>query len=78
MTISESQQPFPSPQRTAGALDKFKYTESSPALGREYHGMQLSSIIDNDAIIRDLAITGKHALIVRWTQDLRANLLNSI
>jgi hypothetical protein len=51
--------PYPKPLKTSGALDRFKYSECSPALGREYHGLQLSSIIDDDEIVRDLAITSK-------------------
>jgi hypothetical protein len=78
MTLSKSQNLFSSVERTAGVLDEFKYIDTSPALGREYPEIQLSSILENDAIVRDLAITGRPALVVRWTWDLRANLLNSI
>jgi hypothetical protein len=45
----------------SGALDRFKYVECSPALGREYHGLQLSSIIDDEAIVKDLAISSMSA-----------------
>ncbi|KAG2009276.1 hypothetical protein GB937_007875 [Aspergillus fischeri] len=52
--------PYPKPLKTSGALDRFKYSECSPALGREYHGLQLSSIIDDDETVKDLAITSKY------------------
>ncbi|KAL3408138.1 putative alpha-ketoglutarate-dependent sulfonate dioxygenase [Aspergillus fumigatus] len=48
---------FPRVQRTTRSLDQYKYIELSPALRREYSGIQLSTIIDNDAIIRDLTTT---------------------
>jgi hypothetical protein len=53
--------PYPNPLKVSGALDKFKYVECSPALGREYDGLQLSSIIDDEVIVRDLAITSMSA-----------------
>jgi hypothetical protein len=61
MTRTESEQSFPTIQRTIGALAQSEYIEISPALGREYSGIQLSSIIDDNAILRDLAITGRRS-----------------
>ncbi|CEO59281.1 Putative Taurine catabolism dioxygenase TauD, TfdA family protein [Penicillium brasilianum] len=57
MTAGEPAPCHPLPHRKSGALDNFKYIETSPALGREYPGLQLSSIIDDEEIVRDLAIT---------------------
>ncbi|KAL2783451.1 hypothetical protein BJX66DRAFT_344932 [Aspergillus keveii] len=57
MARTESEQSSPGIQKTTGALTHFEYTEVSPALGREYYGIQLSSIIDDNSILRDLAIT---------------------
>ncbi|KAL4777173.1 hypothetical protein BDW60DRAFT_212857 [Aspergillus nidulans var. acristatus] len=48
---------YPQPQRLTGALSQFRYIESTPALGREYTDLQLSSILENDEMVRDLAIT---------------------
>jgi hypothetical protein len=50
---------YPQPQRLTGALSQFRYIESTPALGREYTDLQLSSILENDEMVRDLAITGR-------------------
>ncbi|KAL4733723.1 hypothetical protein BDV11DRAFT_209995 [Aspergillus similis] len=47
----------PQPQRLTGVLSQFRYIESTSALGREYTDLQLSSILDNDEMVRDLAIT---------------------
>lgn len=63
MTAGEPAPCHPLPHRKSGALDNFKYIEISPALGREYPGLQLSSIIDDEEIVRDLAITGMMAVV---------------
>ncbi|GIC87799.1 TauD/TfdA dioxygenase family protein [Aspergillus udagawae] len=79
MTLTESKPLFPQVQRTAGALDKYKYIESSPALGREYSGIQLSSIIDNDAIVRDLAITASERGVLFFNdQDITPSELKQL
>ncbi|RHZ50990.1 TauD/TfdA dioxygenase family protein [Aspergillus thermomutatus] len=71
MTAGGSNSPYPRPQRTSGALDKFKYIETSPALGREYPELQLSSIIDNDEIVHDLAITASERGVLFFSdQDI--------
>ncbi|GFG20077.1 hypothetical protein IFM5058_10451 [Aspergillus udagawae] len=57
MTVANPIPSYPQPQRTTGALNGFKYIESTPAIGREYTDLQLSSIIDNNEMVRDLAIT---------------------
>ncbi|KAL4969421.1 TauD/TfdA dioxygenase family protein [Aspergillus stella-maris] len=57
----------------SGALDKFKYVECSPGLGREYHGLQLSSIIEDDELVRDLAITiSERGVVFFDDQDISA------
>lgn len=49
------------PLLPSGALDKFKYEESTPVIGREYVDVNLVNDIINaenaDDLIRDLAIT---------------------
>ncbi|KAF5024540.1 hypothetical protein F66182_3303 [Fusarium sp. NRRL 66182] len=52
---------FPEPLLLTGALDRFKYEESTPVIGREYQDVNLVNDIINapnaDELIRDLAIT---------------------
>lgn len=54
---------YPEPLALSGALDRFKYEESTPAIGREYSDVNLVDDIINaknaDELIRDLAITSK-------------------
>ncbi|KAL4862788.1 hypothetical protein BDV12DRAFT_202730 [Aspergillus spectabilis] len=70
---SPATKPYPKPLKTSGALDSFKYVECSPALGREYHGLQLSSIIDDEAIVKDLAITiSERGVVFFDDQDISA------
>ena len=49
------------PLSPSGALDRFKYEESTPVIGREYVDLNLVNDIINaensDELIRDLAIT---------------------
>ncbi|KAL4969422.1 TauD/TfdA dioxygenase family protein [Aspergillus stella-maris] len=58
-------------QTTTGALSRFKYIETSPTLGREYPDIQLSSIIDDDELVRDIAITvSERGVLFFKDQDL--------
>jgi hypothetical protein len=54
---------YPEPLKPSGALDRFKYEESTPVIGREYSDVNLVDDIINaknaDELIRDLAITSK-------------------
>jgi hypothetical protein len=54
---------YPEPLTLSGALDQFKYEESTPVIGREYSDVNLVDDIINaknaDELIRDLAITSK-------------------
>ncbi|KAB8068238.1 taurine catabolism dioxygenase TauD, TfdA family protein [Aspergillus leporis] len=43
--------------KASGALDGLQYQEVAPLLGRDFSDLQLSSIVSDDATIRDLAIT---------------------
>jgi hypothetical protein len=47
------------PMKASGALDGLQYQEVAPLLGRDFSDLQLSSIVSDDATIRDLAITGR-------------------
>ncbi|KAJ0414184.1 hypothetical protein BJY00DRAFT_321214 [Aspergillus carlsbadensis] len=62
---------YPQPQRLTGALSGFRYIESTPAVGREYADLQLSSILDNDEMVRDMAITASERGVVLFNdQDI--------
>ncbi|CAG8386539.1 unnamed protein product [Penicillium salamii] len=79
MTTDDSAPSYPSPQRSSGALDGFKYVESTPALGREYTDLQLSSIVDNDEAIRDLAITASERGVILFNdQDITPTQLKGL
>lgn len=42
----------------SGSLDNFKHQEMTPAIGREYEGLQVRDLLKwGDEMIRDLAIT---------------------
>lgn len=47
------------PLAYSGSLDSFESFDVTKAIGREYPKLQLSTIINDDAKIRDLAITGE-------------------
>lgn len=53
---------YPEPLRLTGALDGFKYEETTPAIGREYTSVNIVDDILNadnaEDKLRDLAITG--------------------
>lgn len=46
------------PLRSSGLLDQtYKYTELTPGLGREYWNARLSDVLQDDHLLRDLAVT---------------------
>lgn len=54
---------LPTPLKYSGSLDDYDHFDVTSVIGREFPKLQLSQIIDDDAKIRDLAITGKaHSL----------------
>jgi hypothetical protein len=56
--IRTSNSTFPTPLKYSGSLDIYEHFDSTSVIGREFLKLQLSQIIDDDAKIRDLAITG--------------------
>jgi hypothetical protein len=49
------------PYTYSGSLDAFQHNDSTPIIGREILGLQISDVLksaDSDAQIRDIAITG--------------------
>ena len=47
------------PLKYSGALDGYRKFQVTPAIGVEYPELQLSDIVQDDAKIRDLAITSE-------------------
>ncbi|KAJ3056889.1 hypothetical protein HK097_003049 [Rhizophlyctis rosea] len=59
------------PLKASGALDKFEHFDSTPVIGREYPTLQIKDILDNDELIRDLAITiAERGVVFFRKQDL--------
>jgi len=45
----------------SGTLDRFKYEDLTPAIGREFEGLQVTDLLKwEDAMIRDLATTSTY------------------
>lgn len=59
----EQQKSFPTPLKLSGALEKFAFEETTPAIGREFLGVNivddLLNAANSDELLRDLAITSK-------------------
>ncbi len=47
------------PLKNSGSLDQYQSFDVTNVIGREFSELQLSSILNDDAKIRDLAITGQ-------------------
>lgn len=66
------------PMKLSGALDKFESFDLTPCLGKEFPKANLAEWLqasNAEALIRDLAVTGMHALVVHPSED---NNLNSV
>lgn len=52
---------YPAPLKLSGALDQFSFEETTPAIGREFHNVNivddLLNATNSDELVRDLAIT---------------------
>lgn len=51
------------PLKYSGSLDQYTSFDVTKVIGREYPDLQLSDILNDDAKIRDLAITGTVACL---------------
>lgn len=55
---------YPAPLRQKGALDKFSFEDTTPAIGREFHNVDIVDDLLNapntDELVRDLAITSRN------------------
>lgn len=63
---------FPQPLKASGKLDsKYKFRETNPVIGREYKEAQLSEILEDDELLRDLAITiSERGVVFFRNQDI--------
>lgn len=54
---------YPQPLQLSGALDKFSFEDTTPAIGREFHDVNIVDDLlkasNGDELVRDLAITSK-------------------
>lgn len=57
-TFKSTTSPFPKPLKYSGSLDEYESFDVTSVIGREFPKLQLSEILEDDAKIRDLAITG--------------------
>jgi hypothetical protein len=55
---------YPTPLKYSGSLDDYEQFDVTAVIGREFPKLQLSEILNNDAKIRDLAITGSIILLL--------------
>ena len=61
MAVQETQT-YLEPLKKSGALDKYKYEDTTPTIGREFINVNIVDDLlnssDADALLKDLAITG--------------------
>ncbi|GAB1213108.1 hypothetical protein ATERTT37_002257 [Aspergillus terreus] len=79
---------YPAPLKPSGALDKFAFEETTPAIGREFQNVNIVDDILNaanaDELIRDLAITISQRGVVFFraqdnlTDDLQKQLVHRL
>lgn len=64
------------PLKYSGSLDKYKFIESTPIIGREYHDLQLTDLLkapNRDVLVRDLAVTiSRRGVCFFRNQDITA------
>ncbi|KAE8445403.1 hypothetical protein EG329_013416 [Mollisiaceae sp. DMI_Dod_QoI] len=62
---------FPTPLKYSGTLDAYENFDVTSVIGREFPKLQLSQIVDDDAKIRDLAITvSQRGVVFFRNQDI--------
>jgi hypothetical protein len=67
-TVKTITELFPTPLEYSGSLNAFEHFDVTAVIGREFPKLQLSQIVDDDAKIRDLAITGGFRLPISVKQ----------
>jgi len=59
------------PMINSGALDKFTYRDLTPAIGREFEGLQVRELLNADEqLIKDLAVTSQSTPNAQFTTNL--------
>lgn len=70
---------YPAPLKLSGALDKFSFEDTTPAIGREFHNVNivddLLNVANSDELIRDLAITSTDPKSTFFTIYIKADYL---
>jgi hypothetical protein len=62
---------FPLPLKYSGTLDNYESFDVTSVIGREYSKLQLTDILNDDAKIRDLAITvSERGVVFFRNQDI--------
>jgi alpha-ketoglutarate-dependent taurine dioxygenase len=62
---------FPAPLRTSGKLEKFDSKELTPVIGREYIDIQITELLKDDELIRELAvIISERGVVFFGNQDI--------
>lgn len=60
-TGSKGDVQYPAPLKLSGALYQFSFEETTPAIGREFHNVNIVNDLlhasNSDELVRDLAIT---------------------
>lgn len=75
---------FPAPLEYSGTLDHYESFDVTSVIGREFPKLQLTDILNDDAKIRDLAITGTsrliilHSMMCFWHGSLQPQALEEI
>jgi hypothetical protein len=60
-----AQNTLPTPLKYSGSLDQYTSFDVTKVIGREFPDLQISDILEDDAKIRDLAITGTYWGVVK-------------
>lgn len=60
VTKSVNKSAHKEPLKYSGSLDQYKAFDVTNVIGREFPDLQLSSILNDDTKLRDLAITGMY------------------
>lgn len=76
---------YPKPLKLSGALEKYKYEDTTPLIGREFIGVNIvDELLSDDAALRDLAITISQRGVVFFraqdnlTNDLQKELVHKL
>ena len=68
------------PLVNSGSLDKFKHQDLTPAIGREFEGLQVTDLLKGDAqLIADLAVTiSERGVVFLRDQDVTPQMMKEL